>query len=466
MVNDTPMSRRALIGAGALGIASIAATGSPASAGTRARPSASVLPTPVASLVTRWDTDPWSRGAYSALPVGSTDAVREILADALIADRIVLAGEYSDPEYPGTVQGAIGSGNRAAEVLLDEDLGSRIIVIGAGVAGLTAARDLAADGARVIVLEARDRIGGRVHTNTSWGVPVEMGAAWVHGVKGNPVVPLSQQAGLRLIPCNYESEIIRDTVTGKESAAAYRADDQVSRLTDRLADSWPPAGMSVETWLRQNGMQRNRFTTWAVETSTVQEYGLNASTLGVRALTEGEDLRGGDAFVAGGYAGIANVLAAGLDIRLNSPVAQVDASNGRGVTVTLQSGATLTADSVVVAVPVSLLQASLPLITPMPANIRAAIGRIRTGDLEKVILRYDAQWWGRERVIGIVGGGVPGQSPESALRWTEFYNVTDVVGAPALVGFSGGTAAMRRPPTDAGCVSEALAMLQAAYTPQ
>jgi len=466
MVNDTPVSRRALIGAGTVGLASIAAAGSLASAGTRSRPSAPVLPTPVASLVTRWDTDPWSRGAYSALPVGSTDAVREILADALIADRIVLAGEYCDPEYPGTVQGAMSSGNRAAEVLLDEDLGSRVIVIGAGVAGLTAARDLAADGARVTVLEARDRIGGRIHTNTSWGIPVEMGAAWVHGVKGNPLVPLSQQAGLRLVPCNYESEIIRDTVTGKESAAAYRADDQVTRLMDRLSDSWPPAGMSVETWLGQKGLQRNRFTSWEVETNVVQEYGLNASALGVRAVTEGEDLRGGDAFVAGGYAGIPRVLSAGLDIRLNSPVAQVDASNGRDVTVTLQSGATLTADSVVVAVPLALLQASLPLITQMPADIRAAIGRLRTGDLEKVILRYDAQWWGKERLIGVVGGGVPGQSPESALRWTEFVNVTDVVGAPALVGFSGGTAAMRRPPTDAGCVNEAIAMLQAAYTPK
>ena len=154
-------------------------------------------------------------------------------------------------------------------------------------------------------------------------------------------------------------------------------------------------------------------------------------------------------------------------MRLNSPVANVDASQSNGVHVTLESGAVLTADAVVVAVPVSLLQAQSPSITGLSKAIQAAIGGIATGDLEKVILRYDKQWWGQETVFGIVGGGVPGQSsnlePGSALRWTEFYNLTDVVGTPALVGFSGGSAARQRPKSDSACVAEALGMLQAAF---
>lgn len=458
-----PLTRRWLLGVGALGAATVT-VGLPAASARPHSPSArEALPTPTASLVTRWDTDPWSRGAYSALPVGTPDAVREIIADALIADRIVLAGEYSDWSAPATVQGALRSGKRAASALIDEERGPRVIVIGAGVAGLSAARDLAAAGASVIVLEARDRIGGRVHTDTSWGLPVEMGAAWVHALKGNPVVPLTQQAGLSLVPCDYDNEVIRDTMTARPSPAGYRASDQVDRLSDRLADSSPPASTSVASWMRQRGLASNRFTSWALETGIVQEYGLNATALGSRALSEGGDFLGGDAFVSGGYSGIANVLAQGLDVRLISPVAEVASTGSAGVRVTLQSGAILNADSAVVAVPVALVQAGLPRITPLPANVRAAIGRLRTGDLEKVILRYDDQWWGRERVIGIIGGGVPGQSAESALRWTEVFNVTDVVGAPALVAFAGGSAALRRPLTNAGCVNEAVAMLQAAF---
>ena len=58
-----------------------------------------------------------------------------------------------------------------------------VIVIGAGLAGLEAARGLGGAGRRVIVLEARDRIGGRVHTvrEPDWPVPVEAGAEFVHG---------------------------------------------------------------------------------------------------------------------------------------------------------------------------------------------------------------------------------------------------------------------------------------------
>lgn len=55
-----------------------------------------------------------------------------------------------------------------------------VIVIGAGFAGLVAARDLAAKGLRVLIIEARDRIGGRTWTARAFGEEFEMGGTWVH----------------------------------------------------------------------------------------------------------------------------------------------------------------------------------------------------------------------------------------------------------------------------------------------
>jgi monoamine oxidase len=56
-----------------------------------------------------------------------------------------------------------------------------VIVIGAGIAGLAAARDLSIDGYDVLVLEARNRIGGRIWTSRDLGVPADLGASWIHG---------------------------------------------------------------------------------------------------------------------------------------------------------------------------------------------------------------------------------------------------------------------------------------------
>ena len=72
----------------------------------------------------------------------------------------------------------------------------RVIVIGAGIAGLGAARLLADAGAAVTVLESRTRIGGRIWTSTAWpDLPVDLGASWIHGVEGNPLTALADAAG-------------------------------------------------------------------------------------------------------------------------------------------------------------------------------------------------------------------------------------------------------------------------------
>ena len=454
------MERRAFI---ALALATAAGIGA-APAKARHLLPARRVPGPVAALATRWDTDPWSLGAYSALPPGTSARAREILGELVLDDRVVLAGEFTSLVAPATTNGALESGRQAARRLLDRGSPRRVVVIGAGIAGAGAADRLRASGVEAIVLEARDRVGGRIHTDRRWGAPIELGAAWIHGVTGNPVTALAQASGLEIAPMDWENSVIRDTMTGRPSSSAEAVDARLSRLTDDLADAEAPAGTSTAAWLRGRGWRPGRLADWAQAVEITQEYGLDPADLGVRAFSEGDWQRGGDALVGGGYATVVDRLLDGIDVRLTSPVASL-LSEGDQVIARLESGGAIVADAAVVAVPLALLQANRPDLGAWPDSARRALGSLRTGSLEKVVLRFTEQWWGDLQAIEVVGGGAPGApaGSQAALRWTELVSISELVGFPALVAFSGGSAARTRPSSDAACVAEAMAALRAGY---
>jgi phytoene dehydrogenase-like protein len=73
----------------------------------------------------------------------------------------------------------------------------RVVVVGAGIAGLTVANALTQAGVECVVLEARDRIGGRLHTTDLAGSPVDLGGSWIHMPAGNPMSAFAEQAGVR-----------------------------------------------------------------------------------------------------------------------------------------------------------------------------------------------------------------------------------------------------------------------------
>jgi monoamine oxidase len=84
----------------------------------------------------------------------------------------------------------------------------RIVVIGAGLSGLAAAQELHRRGHEVIVVEARERIGGRIWTSTQWAdMPLDFGATWIHGPQGNPLTDLVEQINAKRLTTSYDKTV-------------------------------------------------------------------------------------------------------------------------------------------------------------------------------------------------------------------------------------------------------------------
>ena len=388
-------------------------------------------PAPVAWHVTHWGTDPWSRGSWTSLGVGGSTADRAT-AGTPVDDRFVLAGDATNPGAPSMTHGAYDEGVRAARWAVAGGA-RRLAVIGAGFAGLGAARTATDLGADVVVLEARDRIGGRAHTVIlGQGVHADAGAAWLQQSPTNSLARLAEHWGLRTVPTDFHHPLAAaaDGPVG-DVAAAHAA------LAVHLATA--PADATVADvlpeYLAALPPHERRVAQHAVDLELELENPAPPHLLAARTALDEPGVGVGDRWLPAGYTALQQRLADGIDIRLGTPVRGVT-WNADGVEVRTASGDVHRVDRCICTIPAWLVP-DLELTPGLPAAHLAAIGRLVPGVVEKVVLRFDERWWP--------------VSPSGYLRWYdhpaswgEWLDLTDGVGAPVVAGLIAGTAVSRR----------------------
>ena len=341
------------------------------------------------------------------------------------------------------------------------------LVIGAGFAGLAAAKALRAANAKVIVLEARNRIGGRAWSDNSWpGLrPVEMGAGWIHGVRGNPLTTLASASSLTTRPFDYDrsetfkaggvtisdSELVSiqqtfDRVVGSAANWAEKLDSDAS-----LAASFTAAEKILKLSPAQITNARR-----AAHVAIEHEYAAPVEKLSAWWWDEGDELPGGDAVVLEGFSRIAATASVGLEIVFGKAVAAVTTKAG-SVEVTTRDGGIFQAPRVIITLPWGVLKSGAVRFSPaLPADKLRAIRRLGMGLLQKTALLFDSVFWPADlHLFDWFGGTVPNQ-------WAEWVNLYPFTKDPALVGFNvGDFAAGLEAKSDQQVTAEAVASLSA-----
>ncbi len=255
-----------------------------------------------------------------------------------------------------------------------------VVVVGAGVAGLAAARRLRAAGLSCELLEAAGRIGGRAHTVAVGGDPFDTGASWLHAAERNPLVPIARAAGDRLL--DSDSEIgWMPRVEGRQATPAERADRErtESRLAE-IADRPVGADLSLAAALDPLADRPWLASLEMFEANLIAA--ADARDLSFRDWRANE-LAGGNLQVEGGLgAFVARRLA--TPARLDTPVSRIVWKEG--ATIETPRGS-LRARAVVVTVSTGVLRAAtIRFDPPLPDSHAAALDGLPMGLLDKVAL--------------------------------------------------------------------------------
>lgn len=266
-----------------------------------------------------------------------------------------------------------------------------VIVVGAGIAGISAAQKLQSQGFSVQIIEARDRIGGRIWTDYSQKKTFELGAGWIHGSIGNPLmkhikafkIPTKTYDYDNLVVYNSSGHALNETTIDYIDALSHQFK---AYLTNRQNNDEQDISIkqAFEDFIKYKGLstQDAQWLYYQLVASIQNEYAGDLSKLSLLEFDQDRNFSGDDMVFPEGYSKLISHLAETLNIKLNEVVQSVDYKHMPIVVNTNLSS--YQCHYVLCTVPLGVLQkGSIQFNPELPETKKQAMSKLEMGTLNR-----------------------------------------------------------------------------------
>ncbi len=284
------------------------------------------------------------------------------------------------------------------------DSHTSIIIIGAGASGIAAGRQLTDAGEQVVIVEARDRIGGRAHSDTTLApYPIELGAEFIHG-KRVLTHDLVRKYGLNILHAQdddhsyvYVKNTLHDSDEWDEALDFDWEETFWEAATEHVEKGHPDSSLKtlLDTGNPELSALYDTHYYQLINNFIGQEYGAGFGRHGIYGFAEAtyDGDGSGDSYIAEGYTALLTALAHGLDIHLNTPIERV-VYDDTGITLIASDGKKYHANRVIITLPLGVLQSDRVAFEPtLPDWKTDAINGLGAGKVNKLILKFARPFW-------------------------------------------------------------------------